>query len=147
MPDTDGGGLVTKWCLLLATPWTVAHQASLPIGFPRQEYWSRLPFPSPRDLPHPGIQPGCPALQTDSLLSYQGPVKTIMITTSIFCCSVAHCVRFFATLWTAECQTSLSFTISQSLLNLMSIELIVLTNHLILCCPLLLLHRLYLTMC
>ena len=111
MPDTDGGGLVTKWCLLLATPWTVAHQASLPIGFPRQEYWSRLPFPSPRDLPHPGIQPGCPALQTDSLLSYQGPVKTIMITTSIFCCSVAHCVRFFATLWTAECQTSLSFTI------------------------------------
>ena len=37
--------------------------------FPRQEYWSGLPFPSPRDLPNPGIEPGSPALQADSLLS------------------------------------------------------------------------------
>ena len=39
---------------LFATPWTVAHQASLPMGFSRQEYWSGLPFPSPGDLPDPG---------------------------------------------------------------------------------------------
>ena len=44
------------------TPWTVAHQAPLLMGFPRQEYWSGLPFPSPRDLPDPGIEPASPAL-------------------------------------------------------------------------------------
>ena len=42
---------------LFATPWTVAHQAPLPMGFSRQEYWSRLPFPSPGDLPDPRIEP------------------------------------------------------------------------------------------
>ena len=47
---------------LSATPWTVAHQASLRMGFPRQEYWSGLPFPSPEDLPSPGIKPVSPAL-------------------------------------------------------------------------------------
>ena len=41
---------------LFATPWTVAHQASLSMGFSRQEYWSGLPFPSPGDLPNPGIE-------------------------------------------------------------------------------------------
>ena len=40
-----------------ATPWTVAHQAPLSIGFPRQEYWTGLPFPSPEDLPTPGVEP------------------------------------------------------------------------------------------
>ena len=40
-----------------ATPWTIAHQAPLSMGFPRQEYWSELPFPPPGDLPHPGIKP------------------------------------------------------------------------------------------
>ena len=49
------------------TPWTIACQAPLSMGFPRQEYWSRLPFPSPRDLSDPGIEPGSPALQADSL--------------------------------------------------------------------------------
>ena len=39
------------------TPWTVAHQAPLSMGFPRQEYWSELPFPSPGDLPDTGIEP------------------------------------------------------------------------------------------
>ena len=46
-----------------------ARQASLSMGFPRQEYWSGLPFPSPGDLPDPGIKPGSPALQVDSLPS------------------------------------------------------------------------------
>ena len=40
-----------------ATPWTAAHQAPLSLGFSRQEYWSGLPFPSPEDLPNPGIEP------------------------------------------------------------------------------------------
>ena len=55
--------------LLFAIPWTVVHQAPLSMGFPRQEYWSGLPFPSPGDLPNPGIEPGSPELQADSLLS------------------------------------------------------------------------------
>ena len=46
-----------------ATPWTVACQAPLSMGFPRQEYWSGLPFPSPGDLPNPGIEPLSPALE------------------------------------------------------------------------------------
>ena len=48
---------------LLVTPWTVAYQAPLSMGFSRQEYWSGVPFPSPGDLPIPGIEPGPPALQ------------------------------------------------------------------------------------
>ena len=51
------------------SPWTVAYQAPLSMGFSRQGYRSGLPFPSPGDLPNPGIQPGSPALQADSLLS------------------------------------------------------------------------------
>ena len=47
---------------LFATPWTVAHQASPSMGFSRQEYWSGLPFPSPEDLPDPGIESGSPTL-------------------------------------------------------------------------------------
>ena len=45
---------------LFVTPWTVARQAPLSIEFPRQEYWSELPFPSPGNLPHPGIGPISP---------------------------------------------------------------------------------------
>ena len=52
-------------------PWTVACQAPLSMGFPRQEYWSVLLFPSLGDLPNPRMEPMSPALQTDSLpLSY-----------------------------------------------------------------------------
>ena len=54
---------------LFATPWTVAYQAPSSMGFSRQECWSGLPFPSPGDLPDPGIEPGSPALQADALLS------------------------------------------------------------------------------
>ena len=52
---------------LFATPWTVAYQAPLSIGFSRQESWSGLPFPSPGGLPDQGIEPGFPALQADDL--------------------------------------------------------------------------------
>ena len=54
---------------LFVTPWTVAYQAPPSMGFSRQEYWSGLPFPSPGDLPNPGIKPGSPAFQADALTS------------------------------------------------------------------------------
>ena len=67
--------LLYLWCVShsvvpnSATPWTAAHQAPLSMGFSRQGYWSGLPFPSPGDLPDPGIEPRSPALQTDTLTS------------------------------------------------------------------------------
>ena len=67
--DGGGSGLVTKLCPTLATPWIVACKAPLSMGFSRQEYWSELPFPSPGDLPDPGIEPRSPALKPDSLLT------------------------------------------------------------------------------
>ena len=63
------GGLVTKSCPTLVTPWTVACQAPLSMGFSSQEHWSGLPFPSPGDLLDSGAKPGCPALEADSLLT------------------------------------------------------------------------------
>ena len=61
---------------LFVTLWTVAHQASLSMGFSRQQYWSELSCIPPRDLPHPGLEPvspASPALQVDSLpLSHWG---------------------------------------------------------------------------
>ena len=65
--------LVTKLCPTLGTPQTVAHQVLLSMGFPRQEYWIGLPFPSPGDLPNPRVEPTSPALQIDSSpLSHHG---------------------------------------------------------------------------
>ena len=78
-------GLYTGVCVLScficaqlsATPWTVAHQAPLSMGFSRQEYWSRLPFPSPGDLP------GDPGIEPTSLLS--PTLANRFFTTSITC--------------------------------------------------------------
>ena len=65
--------LVTRSHPTLWPPWTVAHQAPLFMGFPRGEYWRGLPFPSPGDLPNPGIKPASSALQAESLpLSQHG---------------------------------------------------------------------------
>ena len=61
------------------TPWTVAHQAPLSMGFFRQEYWSGLPFPSPGNLPDPGIESRSPVLQADSL-----PSEPFISPTSLF---------------------------------------------------------------
>ena len=73
---TDYGGLVTKSCLTLETPWTVAYQARLSMGFSKQKYWTGLPFPSPGDFPDPGIKPQAPGLldcrQILYWLSYEG---------------------------------------------------------------------------
>ena len=69
------GAMKSLSCVqLFATPWTVTHQAPPSMGFPRHEYWSGLPFPSPGDLPSPWIEPGSPALQTD-VLSSEPPGK------------------------------------------------------------------------
>ena len=62
---------------LFATPWTVAYEAPLSIEFSRQEYWSGLPYPPPRDLPDPGIKPRSPALQADALPS-EPPGKPLL---------------------------------------------------------------------
>ena len=60
--------LVAKLCPdSFVAPWTVTHQASLSMGFHRQEYWSGLPFPSPGDLPNSGTKAVPPALASDSL--------------------------------------------------------------------------------
>ena len=65
---------------LFATPWTVAHQTPTSMAFSRQEYWSRLPFPSPEDLPNPGIEPGLlHCRQTLHCLSHQGSLCLIVI--------------------------------------------------------------------
>ena len=60
---------------LFVTPWMVAYKAPPSMGFSRQEYWSGLPFPSPGDLPNPGIEPGFPALQINALPS-ESPGKS-----------------------------------------------------------------------
>ena len=63
---------------LFAIPWTAARQAPLSRAFPRQEYRSGLPFPSPRHLPDPGMEPGSPASQADSFTT-EPPVKPQML--------------------------------------------------------------------
>ena len=63
---------------LFATPWTVAYQAPPSLGFSRQKYWSGFPFPSPGDLPNPGIKARSPALQADTLPS-EPPGKPLII--------------------------------------------------------------------
>ena len=119
---------------VFVTLWTVACQGPLSITFPRQEQWSGLPFPSPKDLPNPGIEPRSPAWQVGSSpLNHQGSPKpsfsSVQLNGSVMSDS-----------WQPhESQASRSITNSRSSLRLMSIELVMPSSHLILCCPLLLL--------
>ena len=76
----EGEGKLLSHVRLFATPWTVTYQASPSIGFSRQEYWSGLPFPSPGDLPDPGIKPRSPTLEADALTS-EPPGKPDMLLT------------------------------------------------------------------
>ena len=102
--------------------------------------------PSPGDLPNPGIELGSPVLQADSLPTellekpsrYKVGFICISLITNVVVVQLLCCVCLFATSWTAAHQASLPFTISLSLLRLMSIELMILSNRLILCHPLLL---------
>ena len=82
--------LVAQSCQTLVTPWTVAHQAPLSMVFSRQEYWSGLPFPSPGDLPDPGIEPGFPALEADSLTSEPLPTNMWIIFVFFFKIFLKH---------------------------------------------------------
>ena len=101
---------------LFTTLWIAAHQAHLSMGFSRQEYWSRLPFPSPGNLPDPGIEPRSPALEADALSSK--PViayfinfkKTALIFKShqIRSDQSLSLVQFSATPWIVARQTPLS---------------------------------------
>ena len=63
------------------TPWAVAHQAPLSVRFPRQEPWSGLPFPSPGDLPDPGIEPESPALAGREFFTAEPPEKSNFFST------------------------------------------------------------------
>ena len=72
--------------LLFATPWAVAHQAPLSMGFPRQKYWSGLPFPSPEDLPDMGIKsrsPESPAL-AGGFFTPEPTVKPVYVYTYVY---------------------------------------------------------------
>ena len=130
---------------LFVTPWTAVHQAPPSMEFSRQEYWSGLPFPSPPDLPSPGIvevnltwvfcnlvaESNLP--DTYFILSLR--MNSIMLQSSVqFTGSV---MSDSATRWTAAHQASLSITNSWSLLKLMSIESVMPSSHLIPCLPLL----------
>ena len=79
----DGDGLVAKSCPTLATPWTVACKVPLSMGFSRKEYWSGLPFPSPEDLPGPGIEPWFLHWQKDSSPKLPGKPKIILCSAQI----------------------------------------------------------------
>ena len=125
--------------------------------FSRQEYWSELPCPSPGDLPDPGIEPGSPVLQVNSLpteptgkpnrllnfVKYFSVSVEMIIFFSLYSIVVvivqllSH-VQLFVTPWTKACQASLSFTVSWNLLKLMSIESVMPSNHIILYSSLLL---------
>ena len=119
---------------LLVTSWTITHQGPLSMRFSRQEYCSRLLCPPPGDLLNPEIS-------YVSCIGQVGSLHQRHLGSPPNCCSVTKscCVWLFATPWTAACRASLSFTISWSLLKLMSIESILPSNHLILCCVLVLL--------
>ena len=91
---------------LFATPWTAGHQAPQSMKFSRQGYWSGSPFPSPGGLPNPGIEPGSPALQADSLpteLQWKPKVKAKSLSL----------VRLFATPWTVAHQAPPSMGFSR----------------------------------
>ena len=102
-------------------PWDCSPPGSSVYGILQARILEWVPCPPPGDLPDPEIESRSPALQADSLM----PVIWLL----------SH-VHLFVTPWTAACQASPFFTISWSLLRLMSIELMMPTNYLILCHPL-----------
>ena len=122
---------------LIGTSWSVACQVPLSMGF----FWTGLRFPSPTDLPDAGIKPASPALAggffTPEAL---GKPKGFFQFSSVQ--SLSH-IQLFVTLWTAAYQASLSITNSRSPPKPMSIESVMPSNHLILCCPLLLLPSIF----
>ena len=141
--------LVTKSCSSLCDPLPVTHQAPLSMGFPRQESWSGLPFPSPEDLPDPGIKPVSPTLQVVTCIASEffpswafgeAPLKE---SDQIKSDQSLSRVWLFATPWIASYQASLSLTISLSLPKFTSIASVMPSNHFILCHLILLLPSIF----
>ena len=97
-------------CADSATPWAVAYQAPLSMGFSRQAYWSGLPFPSPGDLPDPGIKLGSPTLQADSLPS-ESPGKPIYVCICIKYVCLSVCMAFWNIFHVATIQFSKYVTV------------------------------------
>ena len=93
--------------LLFVTPRTVSYEAPLSVGFSRQEYWSGLPFPSPGDLPNPGIEPGSPALQADKPPGHFSELTP----------AVLHCCVPLALCSTSHDLLSISLLLKNSFLN------------------------------
>ena len=100
-------------CLTRVTPWSVARQAPLSMGFPRQGYWSGLPFPSPEDLPNPRIEPTSPAL-AGGLFTTEPPEESPDV--SRVKVKLLSRVRLFATPWTLAHQAppSMEFFLGKS---------------------------------
>ena len=96
---------------LFVTPWTVARQAPLSMGFSRQEYWSGLPCPPPGDLPNSGIKPRSPTLQADSLLSDPPGKPMILLNTVLFQTCILECgstiIFKLNVLWSWKCSITL----------------------------------------
>ena len=114
---------------LFANPWTAARQVPLSLGLSRQEYWSGLPFPTPEDPPDAGIEPMSSVSPADRFFTAESPRKPWK--NHGFCSVTKSCLTLCYP-WTAECQAFFYFTVTQSLLKLMSIELVMPSNHLIL---------------
>ena len=130
--------LVAQLCLTFCDPWTVGHQAPLSMEFSRQEYSSELPFPSPGDLPDPGIEPRSPALQADSLPS-EPPGKLSAQLSSVQLLSRSTLCDFM------DCSTS-GLPFRHQLLELAQTHVHRVSDAiqpLILCCPLLLLPSIF----
>ena len=87
-----GGGVAGNSCPTHETPWTVIRHTPLSMGFARQEYWSGSPFPSPGDLPHPGIKPGSPALLVESLPTEPPakPYRMDMLSNDVLWCTLPN---------------------------------------------------------
>ena len=84
------------WLFVTCSPWTVSHQAPVPMGFSRQEYWSGLLFPSPTDLPDQGTEPASPIMVAGSLpLSLLGALLYVI---DFQCCYKKSCIQFHISL-------------------------------------------------
>ena len=106
---------------LFATPWTVAPQVPLSMGFPRQEYWNGLPFPFP--------------ITYMAWIKNSSRVHSIIWVHSVLSVQSLSCVQHFVTPWTVAHKAFLSINNFQSLLKPLFIESVMSSNHLILCCP------------
>ena len=99
-------------CPTLCDPWTVAHQAPPSMGFSGQEYWSGLPFPSPGDLPDPGVEPRSPTLQANALTSAP-PGKPVFLKMSVEKKKKYTALLYSAVSWSSwENVANVSFVIS-----------------------------------